>query len=116
MTLRLTSLSLAVLLVVACGSGKAPATGATPDSAVATLRVDNQRFTDMTLYVIEAGVRQRLGIAPGNTVSSFTIPRRVASGPILVRFIADPIGGKALPVTEDITVEAGDEVTMRIMP
>ncbi len=109
--------TLAVLILLSgCGGSAPPTTSVAPDATVARLRVDNQRFTDMTLYVIEGSVRTRMGIAPGNTVSTFTIPRRVTSGPILVRFVADPIGGKALPVTEDITVEPGDEVTMRIMP
>lgn len=115
MTRHLTGLSVAVMLLTACGTSKGPATGATPEGAVATLRVDNQRFADMTIYVIESGVRQRLGLAPGNRVTSFTIPRRM-SGAVLLRFSADPIGGRALPVTEDIIVESGDEVTMRITP
>lgn len=107
---------LAALLVAACASHQSDEPGPAPVPAAATLKVDNQRFLDMTIYVIEGSLRQRLGIAAGNSTTSFTIPSRLTRGPTLVRFLADPIGGRALPVTEDITVEPGDEVTMRIPP
>lgn len=109
--------AVSLVALVGCGGHQGSAGSATPSpDSITTLKVDNQRFQDMTIYVVEGALRQRLGLASGNSVSSFTIPRRFTTGPVLVRFLADPVGGRALPISEDITVEPGDEITMRIPP
>jgi hypothetical protein len=33
-----------------------------------------------------------------------------------LRFLADPIGSNRTPISEEITVEVGDEVVLRIPP
>jgi hypothetical protein len=38
------------------------------------------------------------------------------SGITTLRFFADPIGGNRTPVSEEITVQEGDEVGLRIPP
>jgi hypothetical protein len=105
---------LLVGLTLACHRG--PPGTVTPEDTPATLKVDNQRPFDMTIYIVENGVRERLGRAAGNFVTSFTIPLRYSRRAAILRFIADPVGSRALPVTQDITVEPGDEVLMRIQP
>lgn len=111
-------LVLLLLVVVACrsardGDGGAPG----PARGPATLEVENQNFLDMTVYVLEGGARQRLGEARGNSTTSLTIPGRlIRGGASPLRFLADPIGGEGLPVTEEIVVEPGDTVTLVIPP
>ena len=109
-------LLLLLLVVGACRSardGEAPG----PARGPATLEVENQNFLDMTVYVLERGARQRLGEARGNSTTSLTIPERlIRGGASPLRFLADPIGGEGLPVTEEIVVEPGDTVTLVIPP
>lgn len=108
---------LVVLLIgLTLGCAKGTPGEVAPADAPATLKVDNQRPFDMTIYIIENGVRQRLGRAAGNYVTTLTIPVRYSKRAAILRFVADPVGGRALPVTQDITVEPGDEMLMRIMP
>jgi hypothetical protein len=90
---------------------------AVPDDTYGTLRVDNQNFLDMTIYVIESsGARSRIGTATGNTVTTLRIPNRLLGGARTVRFQADPIGGRETPVSQEVTVIPGEVVVLTIPP
>jgi hypothetical protein len=111
---------LVLLLLVsgACRSARGDADDEPgPERGPATLEVENQNFLDMTIYVVDGGVRQRLGEARGNSTTSFTIPERfIHGGASPLRFLADPIGEEGRPVTEEIVVEPGDAVKLVIPP
>ena len=79
-----------------------------------TLRVENQAFLDMTIYVYRSTQRIRLGTATGNSVTRLRIPANLIFGATSLRFQADPIGGNRTPVSEEITVSPGDEVRLTI--
>ncbi|MGH7501874.1 MAG: hypothetical protein ACREL7_08970 [Longimicrobiales bacterium] len=82
-----------------------------------TLEVDNQAGLDMTIYVVtDAGARTRLGTAIAHVRSWFRIPDRLIFGLTPLRFQADPIGGNRAPVSQQITVQPGDTVVLRIPP
>jgi hypothetical protein len=94
----------------------APAgSSARPESG--TLRVDNQAFSDMTIYVIEpSGQRSRIGTATGNSVTTLRIPARLLGGARTLRFQADPIGGTHAPISQEITVMPGEVIELTIPP
>lgn len=96
----------------ACARRREPA----PLDARTTLRVENNNFSDMTIYVVRSGQRVRMGLAAGNSTTTLVIPPALLSGISALRFIADPIGGRASPVTEEISVSPGDEVVLYIPP
>ena len=105
----LRSLALVLLLAaftLSCGSGKPAARG----SKKTTLQVENRNFNDMTIYVIRESLRQRLGVVSGNTTRTFPLPDFIVAGGRTLRFQADPIGGRARPISQDITVFPGDTV------
>jgi hypothetical protein len=81
-----------------------------------TIDVQNQGFTDMTVYVLVNGARTRLGFAPGNKTTELTIPPYLLSGTTFLRFVADPVGGNRTPVTEEVDVSPGDQLVMLINP
>ena len=81
-----------------------------------TLKVQNDSFSDMTLYAIRGLQAVRLGTANGMKTTILRIPGSLIAGPTSLRFQARPIAGSRQPVTEEITVEAGDEVVMLIPP
>lgn len=108
---------LPLLLLLACATGRSDDDAPAPASGPATLEVQNQNFLDMTVYVVNGGLRQRIGVARGNATTSLTIPDRlVRGGASPLRFLCDPIGGQGLPVTEEIMVEPGDVVELVIPP
>ncbi len=103
------------VLATACIQNDPPDTASEPVPAT-MLRVDNQAFLDMTIYVLRSSQQIRLGIATGSTVTRFTIPRSVMFGATQLAFFADPIGGRRTPVSQEITVSPGDEVQLIIPP
>ncbi|HET7456286.1 MAG TPA: hypothetical protein VFJ74_01445 [Gemmatimonadaceae bacterium] len=113
-------------LLLAAGAAAAPLLTAchpappgteAPLSSAATLVVDNRGFTDMTIYVLRGGTQRiRLGLAIGSSTQRFTIPADIIAGSTMLRFVADPIGGRRSPVSDEIAVRAGDTVTLTIPP
>jgi hypothetical protein len=102
-------LSLLACSTVGTGSGA----GQNEPTAV---RVDNQGFTDMTVYAVRSSQRVRLGLVPGHAVKTFDVPPGLVSGLTTLRFVADPIGSTRPSVSEEITVAPGDTVMMMIPP
>ena len=112
--------SLVVLLLIggllaSCRSS-APPDGSLPAPEVGptVVRVDNRGYLDMTVYVLDGGRRIRLGIANGHRVTPLTVPSHLVQGTRPLRFECDPIGGRRVPVSDEIVVQPGDEVTLII--
>jgi hypothetical protein len=110
--------AIAALLMtpLACHTGSPPQAGDDVQTAEpTTVEVQNQGFPDMTIYVVQSGQRVRLGLATGNSTQIFVIPSAVVNTPALkLRFIADPVGGSRVPVSDEITVSPGDQVQLTI--
>ena len=86
-------------------------------AATTYLKVENRAFLDMTMYVVRNSQRVRLGVATGNTTTRLVIPNSLLySGSGTLQFLANPIGGRRGPVSQEISVSAGDEVTLLIPP
>jgi hypothetical protein len=102
-------------LAGACSRNKNPDETAEPVPPT-RLRVENQAFLDMTIYVYRSSQRIRLGTATGNSVTRLTIPANLIFGATPLRFQADPIGGNRAPISSEITVAPGDEVVLTIPP
>ncbi len=81
-----------------------------------TLKVDNQAYLDMTIYVMRGAERIRLGLASGASTSTFVIPADVTRSATTIRFVADPIGSSRASISEEVNIRPGDEVTMQIPP
>jgi hypothetical protein len=81
-----------------------------------TVRVRNQSFLDHAIYVVNAGARARIGTVTGNTTSILRIPPGFVQPGALLRFMADPIGSNVTPVSDQLVVSPGDEVTLIIPP
>lgn len=106
-------LPLVLGVVLACTRSD-PALEPAPNTP-SMLRVENQGFSDMVIYVVNGAQKIRLGIANGNATRTFTLPAQyTGSGP--VRFLADPIGSTRTPVSDELVVRPGDIVSLIIPP
>ena len=94
---------------------RAPAATAGPNAAT-FVDVDNQGWIDMDVYAISHGQRVRLGTAIGAKQTRFKIPSYLIATLTPLRFLADPIGGRRSPVSEEITVSPGDVIKLTIPP
>jgi hypothetical protein len=113
-TRRNFTLALLGLVLAACGGSKSKGAPIPPPRT--TIRIENQGFSDMTIYAIRSGQRVRLGTAPGNSNTVFTIPANLIFGATPLRFLADPIGSNRTPVSDEITVQPGDQVRLILPP
>jgi hypothetical protein len=104
----------AVILLPGCG-GRPAVAGPRPDGP-AMLQVENQGFADMVIYAVNGGQRIRLGLATGNTTKSFAVPAYLVRNGAPIRFLADPVGGNRTPISEEMTVQPGDLVSLTIPP
>jgi hypothetical protein len=104
-------LALALFFVAACATGKG-----IEERPTTTVEVDNQALADMTIYVFRGSQRIRLGMATGLRRTRFKLPQGIVFGSTSLRFMADPVGGSATPVSEEIQVTEGEEVVLRIPP
>ena len=105
----------ALLIAAAASCASAPRNEADELARRTTVTVDNQSFSDMTVYVTR-GQRIRLGTASGKSKTVFTIPRSIVIGTSTLRFIADPVGSSRQSVSEEIAVSEGDQVGLMIPP
>jgi hypothetical protein len=82
----------------------------------AILEVDNRGFYDMTIYVVRASTRLRIGVAPGLKVTTFSLKRHIIGQGADLQFMADPIGGNRTPVSQQLYVSPGEIVHLTISP
>jgi hypothetical protein len=106
-------LAVGMILSAACFKNDPPDPMAEPTPPT-YVRVENQAFNDMNIYVLRGAQRLRLGTATGSSTTRFRIPNNLIFGPTALAFYADPIGGNRTPVSQEITVSPGDEVTLTI--
>ena len=100
-------------LSAACyGKGK----NAPEPVARTTVRVINQGFLDRNVYVLRGSARTRIGTVSGNSTQLLTIPTSMVQAGTTLRFVADPIGGRAPAATQEVSVSPGDEVQLTIPP
>jgi len=108
-------IGITLALIAGCHTPK-PDTTATPETG-ATLTVENQGFTDMTIYAVSGTTgRVRLGQVTGNTTQHLPVPGYLVQLGGTLRFIADPIGGSRRPVSDELLVGPGDSLTLTIPP
>jgi hypothetical protein len=85
--------------------------------APTVLKVENQGFPDMNIFVLATGSnRVRLGTVTGTSNAYFTLPDYVLRGVSELRFQALPIATPRGSVSQSITVSPGDTVILTIPP
>jgi hypothetical protein len=91
---------------------------ARPGAAVdrATVTVENQRLTDVTVYVLNSGQRIRLGRVGAHRSERFGIPAGIVSAAKEVEFLAESLSGRTQAVSQRIWVQPGDNVRLFVSP
>jgi hypothetical protein len=110
--------ALGILGVAGCHRPAADPRAGPPKGEVA-VRVVNQSLSDVVIYLVESGVRSRLGTAYGGATSVFFVAWQRVEGAGTVRLLGDPIGGPRAIVTDPLSVRAGSMVVWtleRVLP
>jgi hypothetical protein len=108
------------VLSLGCSSGRASPSEPSPKPAPeqteqakpnrTRVEIDNQNYSDMNIYLIDAGARVYVGSAAGLSKTTLTLPHGVVGPGYEVRLLADPIGGSAAIRTPDLVVAPGQSV------
>ena len=115
---RFLSVLLCILAVAAASCVRHP--GAEDDELVPDdrepirLQVLNHNWSDMTVFVLREGSRDRVGIATAATTTVLSIPRHLLGQLRVVQLIADPVGSANSITTESILLKPGMQVIWRI--
>ena len=104
-------------IVAACAGGKGPQLAEPSPEAVARLEVVNRSASDMDIYLVHAGQRSRLGLAPSSETTRFTLAPAQLAGVGMSHFEAVPLLATTRPVHSDPTkVRLGDVITFDVPP
>jgi hypothetical protein len=79
-----------------------------------TLRVTNNNWSDMRIYVVRGSVSLRLGLVTTNSTAEFLIPPDFLNTAASATLIADPVGGQGGYSTSLTGVMPGDELELTV--
>ncbi len=113
---RLAALAaLAVLpLGVACASGGEDGYDARPPGQYATLVVENDNTSNVTIYALRSGTRQRLGTVTGLSTERLEIRRTMLSGGGELNVGIDLFGSNRMYTAQPIFVDEGDVIEVTV--
>ena len=104
-------------LVVACAGHPAAAAPAPKQAATAAssedriqVRIDNQNFNDMDIYLVDRGTRVLLGSANGLAQTTLLLPATTAASGGRITLQANPFGASAPIRTPQLLVAPGQQV------
>ncbi|HEX6039702.1 hypothetical protein [Longimicrobium sp.] len=107
-----------VLWISAAGCATAGGRGTKPSLGKRTpppmVVVANQNFLDMNLYVVQSGVRARLGMVTGLSTQRFRLPRDMNGDMADVRIFADPVGSSQGYLSPPVRVRPGQSLELTI--
>jgi hypothetical protein len=105
----------AVAPLALAGCRRTPRAPEAPAPAT-TIRVENRSFDNVVVYALRSSQRMRLGQVNANATATLRIPSYIMNGTTPLRFLADPIGARRTPISQEIVVNPGDEVYLLIPP
>ena len=114
---RLATVVAMLATVAACSHATKNAREDAGDRPTTRVHVENRAFLDVNVYAItDGGGRQRLGTVTGNTDQEFVIPDYIIGPANSVRFLVEPIGSNRAPISNSLSVQPGQTVTLTIPP
>lgn len=101
---------LLALGTTACSGREKPSLGKPVPPAV--VHVANNGFADVTVYVLQSGMRWRLGTVTGLSRQRFSLRLSHDQGDVYL--LADPIGGSRSYLSPAVHVQPGASVDLRL--
>lgn len=108
------ALAMALALSACALPGKKQRYGKAPVEVPAVVRVANQNYSDINVYVVQSGMRRRLGTVTGMSTQRFTLPRDIPLETMDIRLLADPIGGTGTYLSPAVQVHPGQEMDLTV--
>ncbi len=110
-----------VPLTILLAAGACAHTGSSPNTASAniharetTVRVTNNNWSTMAVYVVRLGMRTRIGTVESMRTEVLRVPRPLVSAAGDIRLLADPIGSTNRYLTPIIQVSPGQRIDFKV--
>jgi hypothetical protein len=110
--LRIALVSMSVLTLAGCA--RSAETAPRPPQEPSYVRVVNQSWLDMNIYVLRGNQRVRLGNVISGSTQRFRIPNGLVFGLTPLRFQVQSTRNRSLVTSYEHMVAAGEEVTLNI--
>ena len=110
-------LNSAALIVVFAGACTPMTQNAGVDGAATertTMLVENNNWSDMTVYILRDGVRTRMGAVPSMGRATFVLSSALVGGTGEIRVQADPLGSTNKWTSQPILIVPGNQVRFRL--
>jgi hypothetical protein len=104
------ALALTALTACARNTDNAPR----PPQEAAYVRVANQSWLDMSVYVLRGTQRVRLGSVSSGSTARFRIPSGLVFGVTALRFQVQSMRSRGALTSYEVMVSPGEEVTLNI--
>jgi hypothetical protein len=115
---RLSSIVASIAVVAtfaACAPNQAPASApGVGGPASARVEVQNNNWSDMTIWAYRDGLRVRLGTVTSMATQVFNLPRTIASAAGSIRLVASPLASNTQHTTPAVTIWPGQTIEFRI--
>lgn len=118
------ALAAASVLFTGCAHGNADVTRAHQqdngllDSGVTQerteVRVTNNNWSDMTIYLVRDGSQQRLGSVPSQSSHTFVVPTHLIISASRVHLLADPIGSSKTFLSPALMMSPGQKAEWQL--
>ena len=114
-TISLAATTAVALLLTACAGNEGPASGPLPPGMQPTMvEVANHNWSDMRVFVVNNGVRFRLGTVTSMGREVFRLPSTLQHSGMGIQLVADPIGGRDVHVLPMVNPAPGQLVSVRL--
>jgi hypothetical protein len=110
--IRLLALVLVLVATSACAPRRDP--NVVVVERPTPVRVQNQSWADVRVYVIAGTQRHRLGIVTGSSTQTLRIPAHLVAGGRELSFLVDPIGSRTTATSFSVFALPGETVTLTI--
>lgn len=116
LTHKLTPAALLAVSLAACASGGSQKSPSPSSGSEPHLQVVNRSSADVDIYLIRTGQRIRLGLAPNNQTTKFSLTPALTIGAGTVRFEAVPVVGGNTISSDPTTIQPNVTVTLDVPP
>ena len=116
LTHKLTRAALLAVTLAACASGSSQKSPSPDQGSDPHLEVINRSSADVDIYLVRTGQRIRLGLAPNNQTTKFSLTPALTIGAGTVRFEAVPLVGGNTISTDPTTLQPNATVTLDVPP
>ncbi|HEX6309456.1 MAG TPA: hypothetical protein VFZ69_14765 [Longimicrobiales bacterium] len=104
----------AALMAGGCATGYETARSESLDAGPTTVEVTNHNWSDMNIYLVVDGTRQRLGTVMSQNRGTFRIPSFVLAASGRVQLLADPIGSNRAYLSAPLILRVGQQVVWQL--